>query len=324
MKLSENELKEILYSMVKGRRVEEKITLLFREGKLRGYHHPAMGQEAAEIGVCYGLTSKDYVSCTHRGKSPEFMRGLRLKDLMAGYFAKKEGLGGGRIPTGSHCYGDLSIHVIPFSGIVGSSIPVAVGVGFGLNLDKSGAIIVCFFGDGASNRGDFHEGLNLASTFKLPVVFVIINNGYAISLSVKRATGLTKLSVRARGYGMPGVTVDGNDFFKVHKEASKAIRRARNGEGPTLLECMVHRWTGHSVTDPDTYRNDAEKRKGVKDDPIIKYKNQLINDGILSVVEYKRIEDRVKSEIDEAVIYAEKECSDPDPSDILRGVYDNK
>jgi TPP-dependent pyruvate/acetoin dehydrogenase alpha subunit len=166
--------------------------------------------------------------------------------------------------------------------------------------------------------------LNLASTLKLPVVFVIINNGYAISLSVKRATGLTKLSVRATGYGIPGVTVDGNDFFEVYEEANKAILRARNGDGPTLLECMVHRWSGHSVTDPDTYRNDEDKKMGMKHDPILIYKNRLINDGVLSADEYDIFEGRVKQEIDKAVIYAEKECSDPDPSDILRGVYDNQ
>jgi len=321
MKIESKDLKSMMYWMVLGRRLEETITRLFKESRLRGHHHPGIGQEAANVGVCYGLEEKDYVSLSHRGKNPELMKGMSLKDLMAGYYAKKEGLQGGRIPTGSHMYGDLEKHIVPMPGPIGSVIPVAVGVALALKMNKDKGVIVNIFGDGAANRGDFHEGLNLAAALKLPIIFVLINNGYAMSVSVKKATGLEKLSDRAKGYGMPGVTVDGNDVRRVYEQNQKAIRRAREGKGPTLLECMVHRWTGHSISDADIYRSDEERKKGESKDPIARFKRELLAEKVLSEDGYQAIEERVKKEIEEAVYYSEKECSNPDPSDILRGVY---
>jgi TPP-dependent pyruvate/acetoin dehydrogenase alpha subunit len=196
-----------------------------------------------------------------------------------------------------------------------------VGVGLGLKMDGKGAVMVCFFGDGAANRGDFHEGLNMAAAFKLPVIFVLINNAYAMSVSVEKATGLKKLVDRAKGYGMPGVNVDGNDVKEVYMETRKAIKRARSGKGPTLIESMVHRWTGHSISDADIYRTDAERKKGEKKDPIKRIKRELIQEGILTESAYQKIEKRVEEEIETAVNYSEKECTIPDPSEILRGVY---
>jgi TPP-dependent pyruvate/acetoin dehydrogenase alpha subunit len=218
-------------------------------------------------------------------------------------------------------YGDLSHHIIPMPGPIGSVIPIAVGVGLGLKMDGNGAVMVCFFGDGAANRGDFHEGLNLAAALKLPVIFVLINNGYAMSVSVEKATGMKKLVDRAKGYGMPGVNVDGNDVQKVYLETNKAIKRARAGKGPTLIESMVHRWTGHSISDADIYRNDEERKRGEKKDPIKRYKTELLKEGILTERQFKNLEKKVDEEIEVAVNYSEKECTIPDPFDILRGVY---
>jgi TPP-dependent pyruvate/acetoin dehydrogenase alpha subunit len=321
MKLSAEDLKEMLYWLVIGRRLEERITVLFKEGRMRGHHHPGIGQEATNVGVCYALGKEDYVLLTHRGKAPSLMRGMALKDLMAGYYSKKEGVGGGRSPTGSHMYGDLSRHVIPMPGVIGSGIPVAVGAALGVKLQKTGGVVACFFGDGAANRGDCHEGMNLAAALKLPVVFVLANNGYSISISVEKATGLKTLSARAAGYGMPGVTVDGNDVRAVFDEAAKAVARAREGKGPTLLECLVHRWTGHSISDADIYRSDEERKAGEANDPVRRFKKELIAEHIVSEGDYAKIEERVASEIEEAVQYSEKRCTDPDPADILRGVY---
>ncbi|MCP4623220.1 MAG: hypothetical protein GY850_06775, partial [bacterium] len=183
MQISKKNLKEMAYWMVMGRRLEERITTLFKEARLRGHHHPGIGQEATAVGVCYGLEQRDYVSLSHRGKNPELMKGMPLQDLMAGYYAKDQGCEGGRVPAGSHMYGDLAHHIIPMPGPIGSVIPIAVGVGLGLKMDRQGAVMVCFFGDGAANRGDFHEGLNMAAAFKLPVIFVLINNAYAMSVS---------------------------------------------------------------------------------------------------------------------------------------------
>jgi TPP-dependent pyruvate/acetoin dehydrogenase alpha subunit len=218
-------------------------------------------------------------------------------------------------------YGDIARHIIPMPGPIGSVIPIAVGVGLGLKMDRNGAVMVCFFGDGAANRGDFHEGLNMAAALKLPVIFVLINNAYAMSVSVEKATGMKKLVDRAKGYGMPGVNVDGNDVRKVYLETRKAIQRARTGKGPSLIESMVHRWTGHSISDADIYRTDEERKKGEKKDPIRRIKTELIKEGILTENSYQKIEKRVADEIETAVNYSENECTIPDPEEILRGVY---
>jgi len=220
-------------------------------------------------------------------------------------------------------YGDLSKGIIPSPGIIGSIIPVATGLGLAQKMKKKGGVAVCLFGDGASNRGDFHEGINLAAALKVPVIFVLINNKWAISVSIEKATGgMKELSVRAGAYGIPGVTVDGNDVRKVYEATAKAIQRARAGEGPTLLECMTHRWTGHQIADPDKYRSETEKRSGEQKDPVQKFKLELIAEGILIEDEYEKIEDQVKNELDTAIEYAENECSLPtDFNDILSGVY---
>jgi acetoin:2,6-dichlorophenolindophenol oxidoreductase subunit alpha len=321
MSLSKKDLREMLYWIMMGRRLEERITTLFKEGRLRGHHHPGIGQEATNVGVCYGLKEQDYVLLTHRGKAPAMMKGVSLRDLMAGYYCKKEGLGGGRVPTGSHMYGDIAKHVVPMPGVIGSSMPVAVGIGLGMKLQHTGGAIATFFGDGGSNRGDFHESVNMAAALKLPVVFVLANNGYSISVSVTQATGQSTLSGRAAGYGIPGVTVDGNDVRKVYEEASKALERARAGKGPSLIECIVHRWTGHSISDSDAYRTDPQRKEGESRCPLKRLECDLLKEGIITDEEITKMEARVATELDDAVHYAEKECTEPDPADILRGVY---
>jgi len=322
LKLSGDVLKKMMYWMVLGRRIEETITLLFKEGRVRGHHHPGIGVEGIHVGCCYDLNpAEDYIVPSHRGKIPELMMGLDLKFLMAGYYNKKEGLGGGRIPTGSHMYGDISKHIIPGTGIIGSLIPVATGAGLGLKVKKAEGVVMTFFGDGAANRGDFHEALNMAAAFKLPVVFVLQNNRYSISVSVEKATGMEHLAVRAKAYNIPGVTVEGSDVLTVYREAKKAIKRAREGGGPTLLEGMWHRWTGHSISDGDIYRSDKEKRVGEKQCPVATFKKKLKDEGVLTEKEFHDMERRAAGEIEAAIQYSENECTDPDPADILRGVY---
>lgn len=323
MALSQEDLKKMLYWMVLDRRFEERMVVLHRAAKIRGHLHPGLGQEAANVGVSYGLKKEDYLTLAHRGKTPELIKGWSMKDMVAGRMCKLEAPGGGRIPGGSHMYGDLSKGIVPSPGIIGSVIPVATGLGLGQKMKKKTGVTVCLFGDGASNRGDFHEGINLAAALMLPVVFVLINNQWAISVPLEKSThGVTKLSVRAAAYGIPGVTVDGNDVRAVYESTSKAIARARAGDGPTLLECMVHRWTGHSMSDPDTYRTDEERKAGEEEDPVARFRKELIAEGVISEDGYEEIEKRVKNEIDAAIDYAENACTDiSDPSDILRGVY---
>jgi len=321
MSLKNEDLKKMLYWMILGRRLEERITTLFRESRLRGHHHPGIGQEAANVGSTYCLEAKDWVNSTHRGKLSDLIKGMSLRDLMAGYFAKKEGLEGGRAPTGSHMYGDLSLGVLPFTGVIGSVIPVATGVALGMKLDGQGAVMLCTFGDGASNRGDFHEGLNMAAAYKLPAVYLLVNNGYAMSVSVERATGMKDLSARAASYGIPGVSVDGNDVMAVYEATREAVDLARRGGGPSLIECRVHRWTGHSITDADIYRTDEDRAAGEKKDCVARFKKELMGNGVMTEQEIEQLEADVKQEIDDVVHYCEHECTDPDPADILRGVY---
>ncbi len=325
MKVGARDKKKMMYWLVLGRRIEEKITVLFKEGRLRGHHHPGIGIEGIHVGTCYGLSREDdYVVPSHRGKLPELMMGVELRDLMAGYYNRREGLGGGRVPTGSHMYGDIKKHVIPGTGIIGSLIPVATGAGLGLKLKHERGVVVAFFGDGAANRGDFHEGINMAAAFRLPVLFVLTNNKYSISVPVEEATGMERLSTRAAGYGIPGKTLDGSDVLGIYRETEKAIKRAREGKGPTLLECMWHRWTGHSISDADIYRTDEERKEGEKHCPVAAFKKQLLADGVLTSKEYEDIEKRAAETIEDAVQHSEEECTDPDPADILRGVYDEK
>jgi len=323
MKISKKDLRQMLYWMILDRRFEERIMMLHKAGRIRGHVHPGLGQEATNVGVAYGLGEEDCLTLAHRGKSPELIKGWSLKEMVAGRMCRKECIGKGRIPGGSHMYGDLSKGIIPSPGIIGSVIPVATGLGLGLKMKKRGGVAVCLFGDGASNRGDFHEGINLAAALKAPVIFVLINNMWAISVPIEKATGgVKKLSVRAAAYGIPGVTVDGNDVRKVYEATMKAIRRGRAGEGPTLLECMVHRWTGHQVADPDFYRSDEEKKSGEAKDPVVRFKKELVEEGVLTEDDVEKIEDQVKNDIDEAVHYGEKECTDfTDYSYILKGVY---
>lgn len=323
MGLSKEDLLKMLYWMVLDRRFEERMMKLHRAGRIRGHLHPGLGQEATNVGVGYCLRKEDCLTLSHRGKTPELIKGWSMKDMVAGRMCRKEAFGGGRLPGGSHMYGDLSKGIIPSPGIIGSIIPVAAGIGLALKMKRSGGVAVCLFGDGASNRGDFHEGINLAAALRLPVLFVLINNQWAISVPLQKATsGLTRLSARAAGYGIPGVTVDGNDVLEVYEKTNEALEWARSGNGPTLLEFMVHRWTGHSMADPDSYRTDAERKEGEEKDPVARFKRELIEKGLLSEEEYRSIEDQVCEEIEDAVRYAENECTPvPDPSDILRGVY---
>ena len=177
------------------------------------------------------------------------------------------------------------------------------------------------FGDGGANRGDFHEGINMAAALDLPVVFLLTNNGFAMSVPIEKATGLKSLSVRAEGYGIPGVTVDGNDVRAVYEVVQSAVDRARNGEGPSLIECMTFRWTGHSISDADIYRSDEEREEGKKKDPIVRYKSELVSEGVITKKDAEDVEEQVKQEIDDVVHYCENECTAPDPADIIHHVY---
>lgn len=302
--LSKNVLIEMLKDMVKIRFFEERVEELFlTRGLLVGPAHLYFGQEAVAVGVCRSLNSNDVVLSNHRGHGHALAKGISARYVMAELFGKAtgtcKGLGGSM-----HVCMYPKLGALYSSAIVGSNIPIAVGVGFALK--NTGRVAVCFFGDGAVNTGAFHEGLNMASYLKVPVLFVCENNQYAISMKADK--GVTARSIAERvayGYGMPCYAVNGNDVLSVYRVSLEATSKIRDGLGPIFIECRTYRLKGHGVYDKAEYRDRRESEEWVKKDPILLFKNKLIEAGLLSVDEVKLIEDEVKKEIDDAELFAQ-------------------
>jgi TPP-dependent pyruvate/acetoin dehydrogenase alpha subunit len=283
------------------RRFEEKVDEFFRQGKIAGAVHTSVGQEAVAVGVSAALEERDLVVATHRGHGHCLMRGADLKAMMAELFGKATGLCKGK--GGSMHIVDVKRGMLGAMGIVGEGMPIAAGVGLAIKMQKTGQVCVCFFGDNASNGGPFHEAHNVSSLWKLPVVFVCENNLYGISVSVKKSTSVGDIAVRAQGYNMPGVVVDGMDVLAVFRAAKEAVERARRGEGPSLLECKTYRFLGHSRGDPPygPYRTKEELDSWKKRDPRL----LLIQQGELSPEEIEQIDKEVTETLEAAIRYAE-------------------
>jgi TPP-dependent pyruvate/acetoin dehydrogenase alpha subunit len=306
--------------MVLDRVFEEKTVALLKLGKLVGFHHPNIGQEAVDVGTCYGLRKDDTIMPTHRGKGKYLMKGVDIKVMMAGMFGRKNGSGKGRGPA-SHS-GDNSIGLLAGTGLIGSGIPISTGAALAMKLRKLDSVALHFFGDGASNRGDFHESLNIAGVMKLPIVYVCDNNCYAMSVPTTCSLAIEDIAIRAAGYGFPGVVVDGNDLLAVHQATQKAIDRARKGEGPTLIECKTYRWMGHNFNDPELYRQAEEKESWKQKCPVKRFEGYLKDRGLLDEAKIKEIYRSVNEEIEEAVRFAESSPL-PSPEDTLLDVYVN-
>lgn len=241
------------------RKYEERIYYLFLEGVMPGTIHQSHGQEACAVGMLYDLRKEDYMTSTHRPAGHSLAKGVKLNDMMAEMFAKANGCCHAK--GGAMHMGDMSVGAFPAIAIVGGGIPVAVGAGLSCKMKKTDNVVVCFFGDGASNEGSFHEALNGAAIWNLPVIFVCENNLYGASTPIKLTCKLENIADRAAAYGMPGEVVDGNDVFAVNEAAERAIARARNGEGPTLLELKTYRIGGHSRNDACGYRSKEEEKR---------------------------------------------------------------
>jgi len=293
----------ILYLMVKIRRVEERLVDLFTQGKIPGFLHVGIGQEAVAAGVCSCLKAEDSILTTHRGHGQALAKGLDLNRFMAEIYGRKDGYCKGK--SGSMHIASKEAGVVGSNGIVGGGLPISLGTAFASMYRGKNNVTVCFFGDGASNQGTFHESLNLAALWNLPVIFCCENNGWAQFTPQKLYTKLENISKRAESYGMPGVTVDGDDVLKVLEEAEKAIARARKGEGPTLLECKTHRWFGHYVGDAQKYRSSTEVQEARGFDPIIKFEKFLLETRHIGPEYLDRLEAGIQSEIEEAVTFAE-------------------
>ncbi|MCD6553291.1 MAG: thiamine pyrophosphate-dependent dehydrogenase E1 component subunit alpha [Anaerolineae bacterium] len=300
------------------RAFEEKAEQLYTLGKIHGTMHLSIGMEASAVGAIAALRPDDLILSTHRGHGHCIAKGADLKLMMAEFMGKETGYCRGR--GGSMHIADVEGGNLGANGVVGGGIPIAVGVGLSLKMQKRDQIILCFFGDGAANLGPFHEALNMAAIWKLPVVYVCENNQYAMSFSVKKAFAIERISDRAAAYGMPGVTVDGNDLMAVYQAVSQAVKRARAGEGPTLIENVTYRWRGHSKSDANRYRTREEIEAWKQKCPIKRFRTQLIEEGVLTEEEADQIEQEAYATIDAAVAFAE---ASPEPTleTIEEGVY---
>jgi TPP-dependent pyruvate/acetoin dehydrogenase alpha subunit len=303
MKATNKQLVELLTVMLRARTFEEKAAEAFTSGLVPGFIHVGIGQEAVAAGVCARLRPADSICITHRGHVQAVAKGMDLKLLMAELFGKKAGLCKGR--SGSIHIADKSVNVIGSTGIVGAGLPVATGAALSYQIQGTDQVAVCFFGDGAVNQGTFHESLNMASLWKLPVVYCCENNRWAQFTPQKLESSVTSVSGRAAAYDIPGITVDGCDVMAVYEAAGEAVDRARKKEGPTLLEFSLNRWYGHYVGDPQRYRDEEDVKKSRQSDPIAMFKDKLVQQKILTSDEIEKIEGQVSAEMDEAVKFAQ-------------------
>ena len=275
--LTEDKLLEMYETAVKIRHFEEKCYEIFGMNLIPGTLHTYIGEEAVATGVCANLTRDDYITSTHRGHGHCIAKGASLNLMMAELFAKKTGYC--KAKGGSMHIADFDIGILGANGIVGGGLTIAPGAGLTCKLKYNNErVAVCFFGDGASNQGTFHEGINLASAWDLPVIFVCENNLYAMGTSQRDISNVKDIADRAKGYGIPGVIADGQDVLDVYKKAKTAVERAKKGEGPTLLECKTYRYKGHSKYDPANYRPPEELKEWVERDCIKIYRKKLVSE----------------------------------------------
>lgn len=300
------------------RNYEDKIYFLFLEGVMPGTIHQSQGQEASSVGMLYDLRKEDFMTSTHRPAGHCLAKGVSLDSMMAEMFGKSTGCCKGK--GGAMHTGDIAVGALPAIAITAGGMPVAVGVGLSCKMRKTDNVVVCFFGDGASNEGAFHEAMNAAAIWNLPVIFVCENNLYGASTHINQVIKIKDLAERGAAYGIPAEVVDGNDVLKVNEAATRAIDRARKGLGPTFLELKTYRRCGHSRNDACGYRDKAEEKEWFDKDPLTRLKNHMLEQKIISMEEIEKIEQKVLVQIESAVEYA-KASPDPKPEDALTNVY---
>ncbi len=299
------ELTRLYETMVRIRVFEQRAEQLFLEKKIPGFIHLYIGEEAIAAGVITQLRPDDYLTSTHRGHGHMLAKGADSRRMMAELYGKATGYCNGK--GGSMHIMDFDLGVLGANGEVAAGIPIAAGAGMAIKLiRKSDQVVACFFGDGASNRGAFHEGLNWAAIYHLPIIFVAEHNCYASTMPTIESTAVKDIASRANGYDLEGLSVDGNDVLQVYQAAQKAIRKARDGGGPTLIEAKTYRLKGHFVGDPGRYRDPAEVEAHWPEEPIGRLEAHLVERGFLSGGEKATIWARCQAEIDEAVEFAER------------------
>ena len=316
---SHGQLRDVLRKMYLIRRFEEGAEDSYMRGLIHGTMHLSIGQEASAVGICMPLGDDDQITSTHRGHGHSIAKGADVKKMFAEFFGKTTGYCKGR--GGSMHIADVGKGNLGANGIVAGGIPIAVGAALSAKRLGNGKVVVSFFGDGANNEGAFHESLNMASIWKLPVVFVCENNGYGMSTSTARSTAVANIADRAAAYSMPGVIVDGNDFSEVAEASHAAVARARAGEGPTLIESKTYRYRGHSKSDRNRYRTREEIEDWMEHrDPIARFEAELKEFGIIDERGIEAIRQDVEREIAEGIEFA-KQSPMPDTADLADFVY---
>ncbi len=307
-----------LRTMWQIRRFEEAVDDLFARGLMHGTMHLSIGQEASATGTCFALRDDDAITSTHRGHGHCIAKGADLERMMAELLAKETGYCRGR--GGSMHIADVATGNLGANGIVAGGIPIAAGAGLAYRLQGLDRVVVSFFGDGAANEGAFHEAVNLAAIWKLPVVFLCENNKYGMSFSTEKSMAIENISERALGYGIPGVTVDGNDVEAVNAAVGEAVTRARSGDGPTLVEAVTYRWKGHSKSDKNLYRTKDEITEWREKDPIVRFEGVVLERGVLDRAALDAIRAQATQDIRAAVLAANA-APDAQPDDLLAGVF---
>ena len=312
---------EMYRRMVKIRKFEEKAIELVERGELPGSVHTSIGEEGEIVGACMALEPDDYEMGTHRSHGHPIGKGAELKPLMAELLGKKTGVNKGK--SGSMHLADFSVGSLGETSIVGSGYPAAAGAALGSKLKGENRVCLCFFGDGASNQGTFHEAMNLAAIWKLPVIYLCENNLYAVTTPASYSVAVEDIADRAKGYDIPGVVVDGQDPIAVYEVVTEAVKRAREGLGPSLIEAKTYRYRHHAegpMFAGFTYRSDEELEKWRKRDPITMFRDKLIKSNVLTEEQADEIEAEIQAEVEAAVTFA-KESPYPEPQEAYEGLY---
>ena len=317
-KLTNEQLLEMFYWLKLIRAFDERLSILVRQGKVRSGVYTGIGQEAIIVGTCYGLRREDYICPLHRDLGSFLMKGVEAKAMMAQMFGKTTGLSKGR-DSALHS-GVPELGIFGNTSMLGANLPVAAGLGLTFKIENTDNVVIAYFGEGASNTGDFHEGLNFAGVNHLPVIFICENNQYAYSVPLEKSMAIDDVADRAASYGFDGVAINGNDVLAVYQATQGALALARTGGGPTLIECKTYRWHGHSEHDKAFYRTEEELAMWKSRDPIPTFTTYLQSMNVLSPEKLAETEQRVKTTIDEAVEFAEA-SPDPDASEATTDLY---
>lgn len=316
--LKPRELLQMYADMVRIREFEESCPKLYSQGKMGGFLHLYSGQEAVGVGVAHAMHRDDYMVAAYREHGLIIARGAEPKRVMAELFGKAAGVSHGK--GGSMHMFDPDLRFMGGFGIVGGHLPLAVGVGYASLYREADEVTVCLFGDGATNQGVFHEAMNMAALYRVPVVFICENNGYGIGTSVTRASAVEQLYKKSCAYQTPGVKVDGMDVLAVYEAVRQAVQRAREGEGPTYIEALTYRFRGHSISDPGTYRSEQEKKIWRERDPIPNFARWLKEEHQVKQEQIDAVDEEERKRIEAAIEFAEQ-SPDPDPEELWTDVY---